>query len=206
MTSPQRLHGGAVSDWRLGAEREESSLLRKLWWDLRPAELALPAAVALVAAVGVSLRGGAVGAAWGALEHGVAIFLALNFGYAVAIGTTPVKRYFHRHGDIRGGDLATLLVDAVFQIVLFDAVFGGTPVLGLRWGYSVVLASHVVVAVLGVVFAPLYLRRALAHAFALGGIALALYVLPSVPAMEWFPFVVLYKYVTSHAPREEPYR
>lgn len=195
-------------DWRLGPDGADPnrSFVQKLYWDARPIEWLLPAVAAVAASAVVCLRAHALCLPWAWWQYLGAGFLALNVGFAVAIGTTPVKRYFHRRGDIRGWDLVSLLGDAVFQITLFDAVFVRGPTLGVPWGYALTLGSYVVVVGLVVLYAPLYLRRALAHLFCLAGIALALYVLPSVRGMEWFPFVVLYKYITAHMPREEAYR
>jgi hypothetical protein len=195
-------------DWRLGPDGagERRSFVAKLYWDARPIEWVVPAIAAATASAVVTCRAQALGLGWSAWQYVVAGFLALNVGFAVAIGTTPVKRYFHQRGDIRGWDLVSLLGDAVFQIALFDWVFVGGRTLGLPGGYTLTLGTYIVGVGLIVLFAPLYIRRALAHLFCLLGMALALYVLPSVPGMEWFPFVVLYKYIASHMPREEAYR
>ncbi len=201
-------HRGARIDWRLGPDGDapQRSFVEKLYWDARPIEWIIPAVAAVTASAAVCGRARALGLGWTWWQYLCAGFLALNVGFAVAIGTTPVKRYFHQRGDIRGWDLVSLLGDAVFQITLFDAVFVRGPTLSVPWGYALTLGSYVVVVGLIVLFAPLYIRRALAHLFCLTGMALAIYALPPVRGMEWFPFVVLYRYITSHMPREEAYR
>ncbi len=206
--SDETISRGARIDWRLGPDGDDArrSFVQKLYWDARPVEWITPAAAAVTASALVCGRAHALGLDWAWWRYLTAGFLALNVGFAVAIGTTPVKRYFHQRGDIRGWDLISLLGDAVFQITLFDAVFVRGVTFGVPFGYALVLGSYVVTAGLVVLYAPLYVRRALAHLFCLAGMAIAIYALPPVRGMEWFPFVVLYKYITSHMPREEAYR
>lgn len=205
---PYPLFAGATADWRLGPDGagEGQSFVAKLYWDAQPGELALPGVVAVVASVGVCVWASYAGVAWAWYQFAVAAFLALNVGFTVAIGTTPVKRFFHRGGSLWGKDLLTMLVDATCQIVLFDAVFVDATTAGIAWGYSLVLASWVIASGIIITLAPLYIRRAVANTCFLFGTLVALVVLPPIACMQWFPVVVLYKYITAHLPREEPYR
>jgi hypothetical protein len=198
------LHGDAVADWRLGPEA--APLWRRMYWDAHPAELILPASLALLGAVAVAVQASWRGLGWSPAQYALACFLALNLGFAVAVGTAPLKRWFHHRGDIRGRELATVLADAGAQILAFDWLFCEGEVFGLSFGYALALFAYLALAGLAVAFSPLYLRRAVSGAsFLLGAIA-ALYLLPPVPGMEWFGLVVLYKYLVGHLPREEAYR
>lgn len=205
---PTPLHRGAVTDWRLGPDAPERapSMLKGMFWDARPVEMALPAALCVLVPALVVGRAMAPGLGWSAMQSALAALLAMNVGFAVAIGTTPIKRYFHHRGDVRGADLATMLGDAAMQVLLFDWFFPGGSLNGPPFGYSLRLAGWVVLCGLLVTFSPLYIRRAIAHLCFLGGVAMALYGLPTVAGMEWFPFVGLYKYLSAHLPRKEAYR
>ena len=203
------LYANAVTDWRLGEDEEavkRSSFLQKLYWDARPVEYLLPYTISIFASISICLFANYRGLDWGWLQFVAGAFFAFNFGFAIAIGTTALKRYFHLQGDIRGFSVVILLGDAAFQVVLFDAVFVSAPVFGFAWGYSIGLAGFITLAGLVILHAPLYIRRAAAHAFFLSGMVMAVYGLPQVNGMEWFPYLILYKYISCHMPREEPYR
>ncbi len=204
----QALFGGAISDWRLGpdGEGEGRSFFQKLHWDVHPAELLLPYGLCALGAVAIVVYGRHINIGWTLQQYAAAAFLTVNLGFAVAIGTTPIKRYFHREGDIRGAKLATMVLEASAQFFFFNWMFVEVPVAGLTYGYALTLSAMVTGSAFLVLFSPLFIRRAVAHAaFMLTAIG-TIYLLPVIPGMEWYPVVVLYKYISSHMPREEPYR
>ena len=97
----QILHRGARTNWSLGPDAS-AGLWRKLYWDARPIEIALPVLVCLAATASVLVHASWAELGWSPLQYVVGGWLALNLGFAVAIGTGCVKRYFHQRGASTG--------------------------------------------------------------------------------------------------------
>lgn len=170
---------------------------------LQPAELGLFAAASLAAvtALVVAERSGVLGVSWSPGQLLVACFLALNVGFVCIIATGASKRWYHRHGPIRGRALTLVLVDGLFQLALANAVFA--------WGdprYLLALGPLFVFGGLLIPRLPLHLCRPIALMLCFVGVLDSLYVAPMIAGLEWFPLIFFLKYFVAHLPREEPYR
>jgi hypothetical protein len=137
---------------------------------------------------------------WTGWQLLTASLLALDLvGGVTANATTAAKRWYHRDGQ---GWLAHLRFTAVhiFHLALVAWLFAGGD-----WGYLALSYGYLLLAAWGIIRSPLRLQRPLAMLLYLGSLLLALYVLPTLPGLEWFLPVFYLKLLLSHLVQEAPF-
>ncbi|WP_394246803.1 hypothetical protein [Vibrio profundi] len=138
---------------------------------------------------------------WTLTQYVVAALLTIDMlGGVITNATSSAKRWFHREGEGFKQHMSFIGTHFI-QLGLFSWAF-----LDLNWGWIALAGGYVMLASCLILLTPLYLQRPVALILYSVSILLSLYVLETVPGLEWFLPIFYLKLLVSHILKEEPYR
>ncbi|MFX0044985.1 MAG: hypothetical protein ACFE8Z_03990 [Candidatus Hermodarchaeota archaeon] len=141
------------------------------------------------------------GLGWDLIQIAVAAFIAFDIaGGVVANSTSTAKRWYHREEQGPRQHLGFIVVHFIHPLLI--AVF----FLSLDWFYFAAVYGFLIAASLILVVTPLYLKRPMSVTLFSLGLLMSLYVVVSVPGLEWFIPLFYLKLIVGHMVHEEPYR
>lgn len=164
------------------------------------AEIGLIWAMALAGGLAQVAYAAWLGLAWSWWQYLVAALVACDLvGGAVSNCSSVTKRWYYRPGQGFQNHLGFIALHLHPFVLawLFP---------GLGWLWALAVYAYLVGGALLLLSTPLYLKRPLAAALLIGGIALGLMLLPTAPGLQWFGPVFYLKLLMGHAVPEEPFR
>lgn len=165
------------------------------------------AEIALVLGVGVSAGIAQViyqylaALAWNPIQLLIATFMAFDIaGGVVANSTSTAKRWYHRDGKGKKDHIGFAILHVVYPLLI--TIF----FLSYDWVFFIIVFGYLIIASVLVVMTPLYLRRPTSITLFALGIMMNIYILTTIPGLEWFVPLLYLKLIVGHIVREEPYR
>lgn len=201
-SQPKSQHQPSI-DWNVPQPRTglAGALDRFIGPGATAAELLLQILAPSVAALAAPLYAALSGEDWSWFQYLLCAVLAFDMvGGVVTNATSSAKRWYHRDGQGFYQHLAFTSAH-LLHLVLVAWLY-----LGNDWLWAAIAGAYLLGAAALILATPVYLQRPMALALYMAGLVIGLWLLPTVPGLEWFLPVFYLKLLVSHLPREEPYR